>query len=91
LKDGGRAATWIQLYEMDAESARSLVATFLEAFPDAHAFRASPSANDVFLVGIKDAAPTSREALAQTIASRVDARALAAGLGRLRDGPSTGP
>jgi spermidine synthase len=78
LKDGGRAATWIQLYEMDAESARSLVATFLEAFPDAHAFRASPSANDVFLVGIKSRAPTSREALAKTIASRVDARALAA-------------
>ena len=76
LKDGGRAATWIQLYEMDAESARALVATFLEAFPDAHAFRASPDANDVFLVGIKSSAPTTRESLANTIASRVDARAL---------------
>jgi len=75
LREGGRAATWIQLYEMDAESARSLVATFLEAFPDAHAFRASPSANDVFLIGIKSLAPTSREALARTMASRVDAPA----------------
>ena len=75
LRAGGRAATWIQLYEMDAESARSLVATFLEAFPDAHAFRASPSANDVFLIGIKSRAPTSRGALARTMASRVDASA----------------
>jgi spermidine synthase len=72
LRDGGRAATWIQLYEMDAESARSLVATFLEAFPDAHAFRASPSSNDVFLVGIRSRALTSRDALARTFASRVD-------------------
>jgi hypothetical protein len=57
---------------MDAESARSLVATFLEAFPDAHAFRASPSSNDVFLVGIRSRALTSRDALARTFASRVD-------------------
>ena len=78
LKDGGRAATWIQLYEMDAASARSLVATFLESFPDAHAFRSSPTANDVFLVGIKSHVATSREAIAATIASRVDDRAMVA-------------
>ena len=63
LKDGGRILTWIQLYEMDAASARSLVATFLESFPDAHAFRASKNARDVFLLGIKSSAPTSTAAL----------------------------
>ncbi len=77
LRDGGRLLTWIQLYEMDAGSARSLVATFLESFPDAHAFRASASSRDVFLVGIKSAALTSRGALEQEIAARLDATTLA--------------
>jgi spermidine synthase len=72
LAEGGRALTWIQLYEMDAESARSLVATFLEAFPDTHAFRASPTASDIFLVGFKSPAPGSSEALGRVIASRLD-------------------
>jgi spermidine synthase len=83
LRDGGRLLTWIQLYEMDAGSARSLVATFLESFPDAHAFFASRSANggettaDVFLVGIKSGAPTPREALDRTMTERLDPAALA--------------
>jgi spermidine synthase len=77
LRDGGRLLTWIQLYEMDQASARSLVATFLGSFPDAHAFRASKSARDVFLVGIKSPAPTSREALDRIITDRIDADALA--------------
>jgi spermidine synthase len=80
LAEGGRALTWIQLYEMDAESARSLVATFLEAFPDTHAFRASPGASDIFLVGIKSPAPGSAGALDGVIASRLDD----AGLAQLR-------
>ena len=78
LRDGGRILTWIQLYEMDAGAARSLVATFLESFPDAHAFRASPAAPDVFLVGVKSAAPASPDAFARTIASRLDPASLAA-------------
>jgi hypothetical protein len=81
LRDGGRVVTWIQLYEMDAASARSLVATLLESFPDTYAFRASraeslaaagsKTTSDVFLVGIRSAAPTPRAAL------RIDAAALA--------------
>jgi spermidine synthase len=77
LRDGGRVLTWIQLYEMDAGAARSLVATFLESFPDAHAFRASGSAPDVFLIGIKSSAPTSALALDRVIAARLDPSALA--------------
>jgi spermidine synthase len=81
LRDGGRVITWIQLYEMDAGSARSLVATFLESFPDAHAFTASQrgawSTPDVFLVGIKSSLPTSREALDRVITDRLDAAGIA--------------
>ena len=79
LRDGGRILTWIQLYEMDAGSARSPVATFLESFPDAHAFFAAKEASggerttaDVFLVGIKSRTPTARETLAQVVTSRLD-------------------
>jgi spermidine synthase len=78
LRDGGRVLTWIQLYEMDAGAARSLVATFLESFPDAHAFRASKTAPDVFLVGVKSSAPASAAALEDVIAGRLDGPALAA-------------
>ena len=74
LRPGGRLLTWIQLYEMDAESARSLVATFLSAFPDTHAFRASPEAKDIFLLGFKSAVPTSRDALARTLTDRANVR-----------------
>ncbi len=84
LRDGGRVLTWIQLYEMDAASARSLVATFLESFPNAHAFRAASkstpegdaapngerSTQDVFLVGIKSTTPTA------PLVYRLDAAAL---------------
>ncbi len=76
LRDGGRVLTWVQLYEMDALSARSLVATFVEAFPDAHAFRASPGAPDMFLLGIKSSAPTPAPALTR-IGAHLDPRALA--------------
>ncbi len=71
LKDGGRMLTWIQLYEMDAESARSLVATFLEAFPDTHAFRVSSHAPDVFLVGTKSQAPTP-SGVADALRARIE-------------------
>ena len=77
LRPGGRVLTWIQLYEMDRDAARSLVATFVQAFPDAHAFRVSKSAQDVFLVGIKSSAATSPEALGAVIASRADPDSLA--------------
>ena len=70
LTDGGRALAWIQLYEIDRESVRALVATFVSVFPDAHAFRASPSSRDVFLLGLKTRAPTERAALAATMAAR---------------------
>jgi spermidine synthase len=78
LRAGGRMLTWIQLYEMDAVSARTLVATFVEAFPDAHAFRVSATARDVFLVGLRTEEPTSRATLAATIASRATPSVLAA-------------
>jgi hypothetical protein len=77
LRDGGRLLTWIQLYEMDAESARSLVATFLEAFPQSQAFRVSPTASDVFLVGVRAPALPSREAQRAALGARLDAGALA--------------
>jgi spermidine synthase len=87
LRDGGRLVTWIQLYEMDAASARSLAATLLESFPDAHAFRvvrrtregaaASKTTSDVFLVGIKSRAPMTRAALDAVMAGRLGEGALA--------------
>src|SRR5205823_6422768 len=77
LREGGRVLTWIQLYEMDRTAARTLVATLLEAFPDAHAFRVSKTAQDLFLVGIKSTSPTTREALAMRMIERSDPRALA--------------
>lgn len=72
LNDGGRVLTWVQLYEIDRLSARSLVATFLEAFPDAHAFRASQTSRDIYLLGIKSKpdAPTTRAQLEATLTAR---------------------
>jgi hypothetical protein len=70
MTDGGRALAWIQLYEIDRDSVRALVATFVSVFPDAHAFRASPTSRDVFLLGLKTRVPTSRAALAATLAAR---------------------
>jgi spermidine synthase len=77
LRAGGRLLTWIQLYEMDADSARSLVATFLDSFPAAYAFRASPSAPDVFLVGLKASGTAAPPTLGPVIGARLDDAAIA--------------
>lgn len=46
---------WVQLYETDREAVRTLVATFLESFPEAHAFRPSRRSRDLLLLGFRGA------------------------------------
>ena len=48
---------WVQLYEIDRDTVRALVRTFLDAFPDAHAFRPGRAARDLLLLGGRDAPP----------------------------------
>jgi spermidine synthase len=55
LRAGGRMLAWVQLYETDREAVRTLVATFLESFPESHAFRPSASSRDLLLLGFRDA------------------------------------
>jgi hypothetical protein len=50
LAPGGRALVWVQLYEIDRETVRSLVATFLSVFPDASAYHLAPDAPDLLLL-----------------------------------------
>jgi spermidine synthase len=77
LRPGGRALAWVQLYEIDREAARTLVATFVSVFPDAHAFRVGPQSRDLLLLGFASDAPTSREALRAALAAPMEAPARA--------------
>lgn len=57
LRPGGRMLAWVQLYEIDLEGVRSLVATFADAFTDVIALRAQPGARDLFLLGAHGGVP----------------------------------
>ncbi|MEM9799911.1 MAG: spermidine synthase, partial [Planctomycetota bacterium] len=41
LAEGGLFAQWLPLYQMDEETTATIVASFLDVFPDAHAFLAA--------------------------------------------------
>ncbi|MEM1448828.1 MAG: fused MFS/spermidine synthase [Planctomycetota bacterium] len=53
LRDGGLFCQWLPLYQMDTETSATIVASFLEAFPDSQAFLGgfSPEAPAMGLVG----------------------------------------
>ncbi len=73
LARGGRMLAWVQLYETDRGAVRSLVATFLRAFPDTFALRSHPAARELLLLGFAGEAPRDREDLLARVAGRLDA------------------
>ncbi len=70
LRPGGRMLAWVQLYETDREAVRALVATFVEVFPLAHAFRPSREGADLLLIGVREPGPVTRRDLALALAPR---------------------
>jgi hypothetical protein len=74
LRPGGRVFTWLQLYEMDRASARTLVGTFVDVFPNAYAFRLGSAARDVLLLGFRDDAHPTRDALLAALKSSPNER-----------------
>lgn len=76
LRPGGRALVWVQLYETDRETVRSVVATLLCVFPDVHAFRPALDSRDLLLLARRSDRPSSTAALAGDLA-RLDARGFA--------------
>ncbi|MCC7539855.1 MAG: fused MFS/spermidine synthase [Deltaproteobacteria bacterium] len=53
LRPGGRFVAWVQLYAVDLEIVRALLATFRSVFPDVHVIRPSPRARDLLVLGIR--------------------------------------
>jgi len=50
LKPGGMLCQWVNLFRMNEEGFRSLMAAFVGAFPDGHVFQVDE--NSVFLIGV---------------------------------------
>jgi len=50
LKPGGMLCQWVNLFRMNEEGFRSLMAAFVGAFPDGHVFQVDD--NSVFLIGV---------------------------------------
>ncbi|MFB6261994.1 MAG: fused MFS/spermidine synthase [Bradymonadaceae bacterium] len=57
LRRKGVFAQWIQLYEMRPKNIRTMLATFLEVFPHAHAFTSEPRGTDLILIGANQPLP----------------------------------
>ncbi len=55
LKEGAVFAQWVQLYEINPENVRDIIATFSDVFPNAVAFSSMPKGTDLILVASKDA------------------------------------
>jgi spermidine synthase len=51
LKPGGVFSQWVQLYEMDPENVRMILATFAQVFPHVIAFSSMPKGTDLILLG----------------------------------------
>jgi spermidine synthase len=51
LAPGGIACQWLQAYRLAPADFRSIVRTFLQAFPDATLWEESPGGGDYFLIG----------------------------------------
>lgn len=88
LADGGLFAQWLPLHQFDMASLRSVAATFRTVFPDAtlHMANASLVTPLIALIGGRDAAPMTLDALANRAADGPKREALAAlGLGNALD------
>jgi spermidine synthase len=61
LNSGGVVTQWVPLYESDAETVKSEIATFFDVFPGGSVWanELSGSGYDVFLLGQKDPAPVN--------------------------------
>ncbi len=61
LNPGGVVTQWVPLYESDAETVKSEIATFFDVFPGGSVWanELSGSGYDVFLLGQKDPAPVN--------------------------------
>ncbi|MFG0316568.1 MAG: fused MFS/spermidine synthase, partial [Planctomycetota bacterium JB042] len=77
LTDGGVACIWVETYNIDEESLRSVARTVLEVFPDGALWNIGPF--DFELVGVKGGI----EVDAATLVARAEAPAVAADLGRI--------
>ncbi|MEM1348788.1 MAG: hypothetical protein AAGI01_09550, partial [Myxococcota bacterium] len=51
LKPGGVFSQWVQLYEMDPENVRVILATFTEVFEHVMIFSSMPKGTDLILIG----------------------------------------
>jgi len=51
LAKGGVFSQWVQLYEMNPENVRRIIATFTSAFPYVQAYSSMPKGTDLILVG----------------------------------------
>ncbi|MEL6907261.1 MAG: spermidine synthase, partial [Planctomycetota bacterium] len=72
LADGGLFCQWLPLYQMDDAVARTIARTFLDVFPDAHAFVGSfnPDTPALGLVGTRSALVVEPTALAARMRDR---------------------
>ncbi len=85
LRDGGVFCQWIQLYSLEVESFRSLLATFASVFDDVHVFR-PPGTQEVLVLGGKGPLRFHLKRLGERARSRrVQAALAAAGLRRPLD------
>ena len=88
LAEGGLFAQWLPLHQFDLASLRSVAATFRSVFPDAtlHMANASLVTPLIALIGGRDAAPMTLDALAGRAADGAKREELAAlGLGNALD------
>ncbi len=51
LRQGGVFSQWVQLYEMNPENVRMILATFSKVFPHVIAFSSMPKGTDLILIG----------------------------------------
>jgi spermidine synthase len=75
LSPGGLVAIWVQGYAMSPGDFRSVVATFLEVFPEAQLWEESPGGGDYFLMG-STGPPASLAAMQDLLESRAEFRGL---------------
>ncbi len=72
LRPGGRMLAWVQLYETDRDAVRSLVATFVQVFPDSSLFQPAVGARDLLLVGTRDGTPVTESFLREEFSRRMN-------------------
>jgi spermidine synthase len=78
LNPGGVVTQWVPLYESDAETVKSEIATFFEVFPGGSVWanELNGSGYDVFLFGQKDPAPVNIDQIQARLSSPAYARVL---------------